>query len=173
MVAKEAFAHLPGHALVEPNHAFAGHAAGFTARNDWGLNATESGRGMMLADVDGDSDLDVVINNLNAPATVFENRLCHEGTPLTVTLLDPTTPNSDAFGSIVKLTAGDRVWVRRHDATRGYLSGLSGPIHLAVPHDATRTNLELEVVWPDGGTSRADVPHGVQAVTVTRSGDMP
>lgn len=173
MVAKEAFAHLPGHALVEPNHAYAGGVAGFTARNDWGLNATESGRGMMLADLDDDGDLDVVINNLNAPATVFENRLCHKGIALKVTLRDPTAPNSDAFGSIVRLTADDRVWVRRHDATRGYLSGFSGPVHLAVPHDTSQTALELEVVWPDGSISRASVPNGAQAVTVTRKGDMP
>ncbi len=169
MVAKEAFGHLPDYALVEPNHAFEGGAGGFTARNEWGLAATDSGRGMILADIDSDGDLDVVINNLNAPAVVFENRLCHQGESIQVTLKDPTNANADAFGSVVRLHSGDRQWVRRHDATRGYLSGYNGPLHVGVPNDAAADGLTLDVVWPDGAISASEVPQGANVVTVSRA----
>jgi hypothetical protein len=32
---------------------------------------------MSMADLDDDGDLDIVVNNLNSPAQLFENRLCN------------------------------------------------------------------------------------------------
>lgn len=41
---------------------------------DWGLDLVGSSTGAAVADFDQDGDLDLVLNNLNAPASIYENR---------------------------------------------------------------------------------------------------
>ena len=85
----EAFGHLPGAELVEENQALRNDGSGvFTPAPQWGIGATESGRGMALADLDLDGDLDIVVNNFAAPAMLFENQVCG-GTSLEVDLRWP------------------------------------------------------------------------------------
>ena len=86
MAAAELFAHLPNNELVEENQVFR-NVAGveFAVAPEWNLDATSGGRGMSMADLDNDGDLDIVVNNLMAPAQIFENQLC--GDALEVDLL--------------------------------------------------------------------------------------
>ena len=48
---------------------------------DWGLGLVGSSTGAAVADFDRDGDMDLVINNLNAPARVYENRTINEYKP--------------------------------------------------------------------------------------------
>ena len=58
MIAAEIFGHLPGAELVEENQALRNDGSGrFVPAPEWGLGATESGRGMAFADLDLDGDL--------------------------------------------------------------------------------------------------------------------
>ena len=43
------------------------------AAADWGLDLISSSTGAAVADFDRDGDLDLVLNNVNAPATLYEN----------------------------------------------------------------------------------------------------
>src|SRR5919202_936667 len=77
MLAADLFDYLPGYELVEENRAFRNQGDGmFGLMPGWGLGSKRSGRGMSMADLDGDGKLDIVVNNLERPAQVFENRLC-------------------------------------------------------------------------------------------------
>ena len=49
------------------------------AQVDWGLGLIASSTGAAVADFDRDGDMDLVINNVNAPARVYENRTISEG----------------------------------------------------------------------------------------------
>lgn len=151
MTAQEIFAHLPNDELVEENQAYHNEdGQRFIPVPEWQLNSTAGGRSMSLADLDGDGDLDVVINNLRSPAQMFENQLC-SGMPLLVQLRQPDTGNTHALGSEVLLRTSTGVYRRRVQATSGYLSGQSSQLHFGLPlHSHIQA---LEVHWPDGVVS--------------------
>lgn len=103
MVALDLFDHLPGNELVEENQALRNLGASrFTPAPAWGLNSTLSGRGMSMADLDADGDLDIVVNNLLRPAQIFENQVCG-GSALLVDLFWPDSKNTRALGAKVVL----------------------------------------------------------------------
>ncbi len=167
MTAQELFAHLPNDELVEENQAYRNDSGQrFVPEPAWRLNSTAGGRGMSLADLDGDGDLDVLINNLRAPAQMFENQLC-TGQSLLVHLHQPGTGNTRALGSAVILHTSTGVYHRRVQAASGYLSGRSAQLHFGLPQDSQIHALEIR--WPDGVVSSisgyAVQPHSRVQVT--------
>src|SRR5205814_4908430 len=61
--------------LHTPNYAFwnRGNFSFEETGPKWGFASTNIGQGMLLADLDNDGDLDVVINTLNAEAEIYRN----------------------------------------------------------------------------------------------------
>jgi len=167
MIAGDLLDHLPGGELVEQNQALRNDGRGqFMPADDWALGSTRSGRSMSMADFDGDGDLDIVVNNLNSPAQLFENRLCSEGSALTIDLRWPDAANPFALGATVRLYTDRSVILRDVRAVSGYLSGDPARLHFGVPAGATVQHLEIR--WPDGAVSQIDAPPRNHLLTVTR-----
>jgi hypothetical protein len=77
MQALDNFSHLPNDELIEENQVYRHNGRNeFEPMPDWGLNSTYGGRSMVMADLDWDGDLDIVVNNLQDPAQLFINQLC-------------------------------------------------------------------------------------------------
>jgi uncharacterized protein YuzB (UPF0349 family) len=171
MIAADMFGHLPAHELVEENQAFRNQGAGiFEPMPAWALNSTASGRGMIMADMDGDGDLDVVVNNLRNSAQLFENQLCG-GQSLLVDLVWDGRGNRDAIGAQLRLETDAGVFLRDVRASGNYLSSDPAQVHFGIPAGATVKALEIR--WPDGAMSALDAPAPGTHVTVTRQGDAP
>ncbi len=160
------FPSLPNHELVEANQAFVNVGQGrFVPMPEWKLDSTRGGRGMSMADLDGDGDLDIVVNNLNSPAQLFENQLC-QGKSLEVDLLWPQSLNTRAIGAklVLRTTAG--TYYRDVKVASGYISGDTARIHFGFSEQA---NLQsLEVIWPDTEVSVINAPLANHLLTVTR-----
>jgi enediyne biosynthesis protein E4 len=162
----EIFHYLPGHELVEQNQARRNDGTGhFAPWPSWGLGSTAGGRGMSMADLDGDGDLDIVVNNLHGPAQLFENRLCG-GAGLEVDLRWPASRNTHALGTTLTLYTSIGALTREVRSSSGYLSGAAPRIHFGLPADATIERLALR--WPDGAVSSIDGLAARSLVTVTR-----
>jgi hypothetical protein len=167
MIAADLLDHLPGGELVEENRALRNTGAEFALAADWGLGSTRSGRGMSMADFDQDGDLDIVVNNLNSPAQLFENRLCDLGDSLVVELHWPDVANRAAVGAQVMLHTDRGVQVRDVRALSGYLSGDPVRLHFGLGKDAALKSLTVH--WPDGAVSTMDSPPANHQVTLTRA----
>ena len=173
MVADNLFDHLPGASLTEPNQAFRNEGGErFEAAPGWGLDDLAGGRGMAFADLDADGDLDIVVNNLNAPARLYENRLC-AGRAVTVQLHWEGTGNPTGVGAQVTASGtGHAPLVRTVELSRGYLSGASTVVHFGL--GTASEEVDIEVTWPDGLVSRlAGMPTDHHVLVTRPSGSTP
>ena len=151
MIEEKIFSYLPKNELVEENQVFHNDTGlHFTAMPQWQLNSTRSGRSMVMADLDQDGDLDIVVNNLRSAAQLFENRLCG-GDSLEVELNWPQVQNHQAIGARLFLHTSTGTYMRDVRAVSGYLSTNAPRVHFGFPMDATLESLEIH--WPDGQVS--------------------
>lgn len=148
MISLELFSHLPNNELVEENQAYRNHAgASFEPMPGWALNDKASGRGMSLADLDNDGDLDIAVNNLMNAATLFENRLCG-GDSIVVDLRQRGVGNGQGIGARLSLYTDAGVYHRDITAVSGYLSGEGSRTHFGFSSGATPQR--LAITWNDG-----------------------
>jgi hypothetical protein len=167
MIEETLFAHLPNHELVEKNQAFRNEGGlRYRLMPGWRLDSQYSGRGMVMADLDADGDLDIAVNNLRAPAQLFENHLCSGGQSLQVDLRWDGSANTHALGARVTLVADSGRYLRDVRAGSGYLSGDPSRLHFGIPTGSALTQLEIH--WPDGATSTIPAPPPNTLLTVIR-----
>lgn len=168
MQAVSIFETLPDGELVEPNQAFRNTGDLFEPMPDWGLASTDGGRGMAQGDVDGDGDLDIVINNLGVPSTLWENQICGASS----VIIEPIwsgTQNVDALGAAVTVTASlDGEAVARSGlvtGARGYISTSATQVHIGLGDAAEDDSVTATIRWPDGAVTVVD---GLSSGSTTR-----
>ena len=126
---------------------------------EWGFDQQAISQGMCLADLDNDGDLDVVINNFNAPASLLENK---STAPRVAVKLKGRAPNTQGIGARI-VVRGGAVPMQSQEMIAGgrYLSG-DEPLRVFAA--GTMTNLlTVEVTWRSG---RRSVLSGVKPNTL-------
>ena len=112
-----------------------------------GLALQTSARGLALADVDSDGDLDALITDLDRAPRLLENRARREGHWITVSLVGSTS-NRDALGARVQVDAGSLSVVREMRTTDGLYSSHDPRLHFGL--GAARSIDRITVSWPSG-----------------------
>jgi hypothetical protein len=116
----------------------------------WGLDEAGVAHGAIFCDLDRDGDLDLIVNNLNAPVSVYENR-SSEGHRVLVELVGRAS-NRRGVGATIHLRAGGQTQVRQVSPTRGYMSAGEAIQHFGL--GAATVIDELVVRWPSGREQR-------------------
>ncbi|MBO0932148.1 VCBS repeat-containing protein [Fibrella aquatilis] len=125
---------------------------------DWGFDTPTFSNGAAYADFDNDGDVDVVINNTNDYAHLYENHLNDaEMHPnyLRIKLVGPPQ-NLLGLGAKVTAWANGQLFYAEQSIVRGYLSTSEATLHLGL---GSITKLDsVRVVWPMGTGNGAGQP---------------
>ena len=112
---------------------------------EWGFDQPGFTTGIAYGDLDNDGDMDIITNNIDAPAFVYRNttggnflKLYFEG------------PRNNLFGYGVKafLYYNDQFQIAENFVSRGYLSSMEPGILFGLGKE--KKIERLEVLWPDG-----------------------
>ena len=116
---------------------------------DWGMTVPSFSNGTAFADLDNDGDLDVVMNNINDEAFVYENTLetSPEHNHLRIALTGPPG-NRAGLQATVRLRYQRQQQYHHHTVYRGYKSTIENTIHFGLGAHASVDS--VEVTWPDG-----------------------
>lgn len=150
MIDKENLKYLKNNELIEKNQVYRNQNGVFQKESTWNLESLASGRGMVLADLNNDGRLDVIVNNLESKAQMFENQICNQGAALEVSLIE-NSKNTKGIGATIKLKTSLGTMQRQLNDQSGYLSGNDTKLHFGFPSNATLE--QLEVIWTDGTSS--------------------
>lgn len=122
---------------------------------EWGLTHRSVSNGAVYVDLDNDGDLDLVINNLNDQATVYQNNTSersHAGASHYLRLqLAGDRKNTLGIGAKVYVkTAHGEQWQEQY-TSRGFQSSVDPILHIGLGKDSVISLLRVE--WPGGKVS--------------------
>ena len=108
-----------------------------------------AGRGLAAADIDGDGDDDLVVNNNGSQALLLENAVGQERPSLGLRLEgSPPGSNRDAYGARVLIEAGGSMLLREVHAGSSYLASQDPRLRIGLPADGAVDRVTIR--WPGG-----------------------
>jgi len=170
-----------------PNYIFKNNGnLTFTDKSkEWGISLPSFTNGTAYADLDNDGDLDIITNNIDDPAFLFENTLYTKDKKeqpahfLRIALKGPAA-NNMGFGARVTIWTKGNMQVAESHCVRGYLSKSESTVHFGL---GSQTMVDsVSVQWADGkqqtlGAQKADqviqLDHALAQKTNTLTSTIP
>jgi enediyne biosynthesis protein E4 len=158
-----------------PNYAF--HNDGnlhFTNKAaDWGLAEPDFSNGAAYGDLDNDGDLDLIVNNMNAPVAVYQNQAIEKlKTNYLKIKLDGVGQNRNAIGARVFLyqsqaESGQKMQVLQQMPNRGFESSVDLTLLFGLGNQPQIDS--LVVIWPDDHQQTIKKPKANQLLTLKQT----
>ncbi|MEW2921696.1 VCBS repeat-containing protein [Muricauda sp. ANG21] len=117
----------------------------------WGIEYKGFSNGCAYADLDNDGDLEIITNNLDDFASIFENTSAEKNAYIKVAF-SGQQGNGFGLGTRVYVTAQDRTQMQELTLTRGFQSSVAPELHFGL--GSVEKIDQLKVVWPDGKTQQ-------------------
>ncbi|NNE03546.1 MAG: hypothetical protein HKN52_10305, partial [Eudoraea sp.] len=122
----------------------------FTEMNqDWGITFEGFSNGSVYVDLDNDGDLEIVTNNIDDQAAVFQN-LGNEKNKFLSLSFNGNTKNPLGVGVQATVVTKEDTQYQEMTLTRGFQSSTAPQLHFGVGTNETIDSLIIR--WPDGKT---------------------
>lgn len=117
--------------------------------SSWGLSEASYTNGAAYADLDNDGDLDLILNNLNGAAQLYENMINSKerasGNFLQLRL-DGPAENPLGIGTRIWVYSDGKRWYGEQQLQRGYLSSIDPIMHFGLGQSTAVDS--VVIVWP-------------------------
>lgn len=145
---------MPSHAI--PNYAYQsrGDITYVNRAQEWGLGDPGFSSGAAYGDFDNNGALDLVVNNVNATASLYKNILYADDpdSPRPVNYLKVRlagrAPNTFGIGANVVLHYRDQLFYQHLSPTRGFQSSVEPVLNFGLGNIERLDS--LEIIWPTG-----------------------
>lgn len=135
---------------------------------EWGLNKSANSNGVAYSDLDNDGDLDLVINNINSKAFIYQNQsVDNDHTNFLKIKLVGDKSNSLALGASIKIFSQGKTQLLEQNVHRGFQSSVSPILHFGLGNTSNVDS--LIVTWPDGSISKMMGISGNQQIELKQS----
>ncbi len=112
---------------------------------EWGFDTPSFSNGMAYGDLDNDGDLDVITNNIDAPAFVYENKATGNFLKINV---EGSENNRFGIGAKAVIHYDGKTQLVENTVTRGFISSVEHGMFFGI---GKTTEIEkVEVIWPNG-----------------------
>lgn len=119
---------------------------------NWGLDNASVSSGAVYADLDNDGDLDLVVNNINQPAFIYQNMSIENNKTNFISIqLKGAQQNTYAVGSKVYVYTNGNEQYQEVNPNRGYLSCMSTALNFGLGNATTIDS--IRIIFPDAKTT--------------------
>ena len=136
----------------------------FSQKNeDWGITFKGFSNGGVYVDLDNDGDLEIVTNNIDDTATIFENKSADVNNYLKVKLHGPKG-NILGVGAKVTIKTTQNTQFQELTLSRGFQSSVSPDLHFGLGTQDTVQSITIE--WPDALVQKIENITSNQSITL-------
>lgn len=114
---------------------------------DWGVNIPSNSNGAVYADLDNDGDLDLIVNNINKPAFIYQNQGDSTAHYLKIKLTG-LKQNTEGIGAKITVYTDAKQQSLEQMPSRGYLSSVSSVLHFGLGKKSIVDS--VSIVWQSG-----------------------
>jgi len=141
----------------QPNYAYKNNKdlTFSNANKEWGFELPSMSNGAAYGDLDNDGDLDLVVNNVNMQAFIYENKADSLTNNHYIKLkFEGPESNKFAIGTSVLLYYADNTVYQELIPSRGFQSSMDYVMTIGLGTSATIDS--IRVIWPDDKTQKLE-----------------
>jgi len=132
-----------------PNYAFRnnGDLTFTNMSTEWGFDTPSFSNGTAYGDLDNDGDLDLIVNNVNQPCFVYQNKTDEKTSNHYLKVkLKGEGQNTSGIGSVVNVYYNDETHRQEQIASRGFQSSINHVLSFGLGNETEVDS--VEVIWP-------------------------